>query len=195
MFPPPRPHFAQADRRAASPESKKCRPEQGFVQFFRSNGLAFPKSPARDRVPAWSGLAEEGLQPMPILERREIEFDAEAVLKAVSFPGPGLRAFGLPIEKPAGVRFSPATESIELLFADTTVESVQLKAEALGALLVSHCMNAGIPIPRVAVKAVRIDAAAVILTFTSRLREALPINRSGLKELRKPRAMSWRTPR
>jgi len=133
---------------------------------------------------------------MPILERRAIEFDAEAVLRAVLFPGPGLQAFGLPVQRPIGVRFHPANESIELLFDNAeTVEATQLRAEALGALLVSHCMNVGIPIPRSAVKAVRIDAAAVVLNFTSRLGEALPINRSARAGIRKPRAMSWRTPR
>jgi hypothetical protein len=44
-------------------------------------------------------------------------------------------------------------------------------SERLGALLMSYCIRARIPVARLADKDIRIEASAVILIFTTRLAE------------------------
>jgi hypothetical protein len=103
---------------------------------------------------------------MPLTDRREIEFDAESLLRVV---GESLRAahgLGLPALRPTDVRFCPRDGVVSFLYdASQWPQAVRMTAEALGALLVSYCIRAGIPMPRRAEKGIRIAASAVVLAF------------------------------
>jgi hypothetical protein len=68
-----------------------------------------------------------------------------------------------PSLRPSGVRFHPQQGEIEVLYG--TNPASRLTAERLGAMLISYCVRTRIPIPRQADKGMRIEAAAVILTF------------------------------
>jgi hypothetical protein len=102
-------------------------------------------------------------QPIAIIDRREIEFDAEALVVAIAVSTDATAASAHPTLRPSGVRLHPQQGEIEVLYA--TNPPTRLSAERVGALLISYCVRARIPIPRQADKGVRIEAGAVILTF------------------------------
>ena len=73
---------------------------------------------------------------------------------------------------PTGVRCNPADGCIEVVYGTLTSTRVfALRAEALGALLISYCNRAGMPMPRHADKGVRVEREHVVLVFTLRLDE------------------------
>ncbi len=103
---------------------------------------------------------------MAIVERRDIEFDAEGLLKAVAASAHVASRFGLPSTAAAGVAFRPEQSSVDLVFGTESGELVvPLAAEALGALLVFFCMAERVPLPRGASKAVQVKPSAVVLKF------------------------------
>jgi hypothetical protein len=103
---------------------------------------------------------------MAIIDRRELEFDGAALLDAVATSQKAAESFGLPGMVPRGVRFYPHEGEVAFLYGTPqTPRAVRLSAEATGALLVSYCIRAKIPMPRKAEKRVRINAHCVILTF------------------------------
>jgi hypothetical protein len=105
-----------------------------------------------------------------VIDRREIELDAEAVRQALEWSPRAAQAFGLPPLMPAGVRCKPAEGCIEVVYGTLTATRVfVLRAESLGALLISYCNRAGMPMPRYADKGVRLERERVVLVFTLRL--------------------------
>jgi hypothetical protein len=107
-----------------------------------------------------------------VTDRREIDFDTDAVRRAVELSPRAAQAFGLPPLLPTGVRCNPADGCIEVVYGTlTTTRVFALRAEALGALLVSYCNRAGMPMPRFADKGIRLEREHVVLVFTLRLDE------------------------
>jgi hypothetical protein len=107
-----------------------------------------------------------------VIDRREIDFDAAAVRQAVEWSPRAAQAFGLPPLLPTGVRCNPADGCIEVVYGTlTTTRVFALRAEALGALLVSYCNRAGMPMPRHADKGIRVEHEHVVVVFTLRLGE------------------------
>jgi hypothetical protein len=109
-----------------------------------------------------------------IIDRREIEFDREAVRQVLEWSPHAAQAFGLPPLTPDGVRCKPADGVIEVTFGKLTATRVfMLRAEALGAILIAYCNRAGMPMPRHADKAVRIEREHVVMVLTLRMPGAL----------------------
>ena len=107
---------------------------------------------------------------MAIIDRREIEFDREAVRQALEWSPHAAQAFGLPPLTPDGVRCKPADGVIEVTYGKLTATRVfMLRAEALGAILIAYCNRAGMPMPRHADKAVRIEREHVVMVLTLRM--------------------------
>ena len=110
---------------------------------------------------------------MEIIDRREIEFDLEAVRFALAWSPTAAHAFGLSPRAPDRVRCKPAESAIEVTYGKLTETRVfTLRAEALGAILIAYCNRAGLPIPRGADKAVRIEREHVVVVFTLRITRA-----------------------
>jgi hypothetical protein len=80
---------------------------------------------------------------MAFTDRRELEFDAEALLLAVSVSSRAAQAFGLPAQLPTGVRLYPHEGQVDFLYG--AGQAVRMAAEPLGAVLVSYCIRARIP--------------------------------------------------
>ena len=107
---------------------------------------------------------------MAIIDRREIEFDLQAVKLVLEWSPRAAQAFGLPPLLPTAVRCNPVDSSVEVVYGVLSAARVfALRAEALGAILISYCNRAGMPIPRGADKAVRIEREHVVVVFTYRI--------------------------
>jgi hypothetical protein len=107
-----------------------------------------------------------------IIDRREIEFDLEAVRRALELSPQACQAFALPASIPSGVRCNPAEGTLEVSYGRLTATRIFfLRAEALGAILISYCNRVGMPVPRLAEKGVRIDREQVVLVLTLRIDE------------------------
>ena len=103
---------------------------------------------------------------MMMVDRRELEFSATGIVKIICFSLKAAQGFGLPGLPPSGVRFHPINGRIEVMYGSSqSVQAVSLGAEALGALLVSYCIRAHIPMPRTADKGIRVEKSSVILAF------------------------------
>ncbi len=135
---------------------------------------------------------------MAIIERRDIEFDAAGLLRAVTCSAHAAAKFGLPSMTAGGVVFRPEHGCVDLVFGTgSAARIVPLQAEVLGALLVFFCMGERVPLPRGAEKAVRVEAAAVVLKFKSEIGPAPGV--SGVPKASRPvakpvQSMSWVTP-
>ncbi len=111
---------------------------------------------------------------MAITDRREIEFDTDAVRSILEASPYAAQAFGLPPLTPEAVRCRPELGHVEVVYGTLTKLRVfALRAEPLGAILVSYCNRAGMPMPRLADKAIRVERNHVVLVLTLRL-EAVP---------------------
>ncbi len=107
---------------------------------------------------------------MAITDRREMEFDLQAVKLALAWSPQSAQAFGLPPLTPQGVRCNPTEGTVAVTYGELTSTRVfMLRAEALGAILISYCNRAGMPIPRTAEKGVRIDRERVVVVFSLRI--------------------------
>src|SRR3984957_4069332 len=107
-----------------------------------------------------------------IVDRHEIELDSAAVRRALELSPRAAQAFGLPALVPAGVRCKSRDVCTEVVYGSRTATRVfGLRAEALGALLISYCNRAGMPLPRHADKGVRVEREHVVLVCTLRLDE------------------------
>jgi hypothetical protein len=85
---------------------------------------------------------------MAVTDRREIEFDAEALLFIIATSLRSAQSFGLPALCPTGARFYPRDGCIDVLYgAGQAQRAVRLAAEPVGALLVSYCIRARLPMP------------------------------------------------
>lgn len=103
---------------------------------------------------------------MPIMDRREIEFDLDSLVSVIAASTRAAQGFGLPAMPPTAVRCRPRDGQVDVLYGDAKApRSVNLDAESLGALLVAYCIRARIPMPRHCDKGVRVEAESVILAF------------------------------
>ena len=101
-----------------------------------------------------------------LTDRRRIEFDADALVAAITSSPRAAESLGLPRAAPYGARFYPEECEVEFLYGTMqTPRAFRLKAAVVGAFLVSYCVRARLPLPRDADKRVRIEANAVILTL------------------------------
>ena len=107
---------------------------------------------------------------MAITERRELAFEPQTVRLVLEWSPHSAQAFGLPPLTPQGVRCNPAEGTVEVTYGELTSTRVfVLRAEALGAILISYCSRAGMPIPRHADKAVRVDREQVVVVLTQHM--------------------------
>ena len=107
---------------------------------------------------------------MAIIDRREIEFDTQALRLVLEWSPRSAQAFGLPPLLPQSVRCKPVDGTVEVTYGELTSTRVfELRAEALGAILISYCNRAGMPMPRTADKGVRIEREHVVVVFTLRM--------------------------
>ena len=105
---------------------------------------------------------------MAIIDRREIEFDAEGVLQVLGSAALRADALGLPSLRPTQLVFMPEKSCAKLVYGSGLgARFIELPAEALGSLLVSHCVRTRIPMPRRAGKSIRVERNCVILAFRS----------------------------
>jgi hypothetical protein len=130
-----------------------------------------------------------------IVDRREMEFDPQTVRLVLEWSPRAALAFGLPPLKPESVRCKPTEGVIEVSYGDLSSTRVfVLRAEALGAMLIAYCNRCGIPVPRSADKAVRIERERVVMVFTLRITNARPPTMAEAPLSRLPeavRAWSW----
>ena len=105
---------------------------------------------------------------MKMVDRREVEFDAQAVVRAISASTKAAQGFGLPGMAPVDVRFQPQIGSADVVYRTSSgSQAVSISAEALGAILISYCIRVRIPMPRKSSKGIRIESGSVILAFTT----------------------------
>jgi hypothetical protein len=101
---------------------------------------------------------------LPIHDRRELSFDAAAIVAIVAC-SPGMaRAIGMPQGRPDGARFDPRSGEAIVVYG-AGAKSVRCQPEPLGALLIGYCLRTGIRVPRRLERSVRITADAAVLVF------------------------------
>ena len=111
---------------------------------------------------------------MAITDRREIEFDLQTVRLVLEWSPRAAQAFGLPPFTPTAVHGNPADGVVEVTYGElTSIRVFMLRAEALGAILISYCNRVGMPMPRYADKGVRIERDHVVVLL-SRRQDAAP---------------------
>jgi hypothetical protein len=113
---------------------------------------------------------------MKITDRRELEFSAESVVRAIAESSKAAQTFGLPGQAPQNVQFHPREGKVDVVYrTDSAPEAVPITAEALGALLISYCIRASIPMPRKSDKGIRVEANSIILAFKTTYDGALTL--------------------
>ena len=105
------------------------------------------------------------MEPISIIDRREIEFDGKALISPIAGSLQRARTIGLPALRPMRIGFSPQTREIRVEY--DTHAAVWVASDRLGALLVAYCVRARIPISRQAEKDIRIATSSVFLTFAT----------------------------
>jgi hypothetical protein len=120
-------------------------------------------APQAARTQSHARTAREGR--ISIIDRRELEFDARALISIIARSARWANSVGLPSARPVRVEFDPAGSRIVLGYDGAGTDIIT--AERLGALLVSYCVRARVPLPRLAEKSVRIEANSVVVGFTT----------------------------
>ena len=111
-----------------------------------------------------------------LTDTRRIEFDADALVAAIASSPRAADSLGLPRPAPYGACFHPEQREVEFLYGTVRASrAVRLKAEVIGAFLVSYCLRERMPMPRNADRGVCIEANSVVLTLRTQL----------------PRVMTW----
>lgn len=100
-----------------------------------------------------------------ITDRREIEFDAQALISIIAELLPRAHSIGLPSQRPTSVDFEP--EGQRIICHYDTLDAAALTADRLGALLVSYCIRSKISLPRLPQKTVRIMVGAAVIQFST----------------------------
>jgi hypothetical protein len=101
-----------------------------------------------------------------ITERREVDFEAEALMAVVAGSPRAAAAFGLARGQPQAVIFEPQNQSVRFVFpGGGHAHSVSLDSARLGALLVGFCLRMRMPLPRKAEKSIRVEPGMVVLSF------------------------------
>jgi hypothetical protein len=108
-----------------------------------------------------------------ILDKREIEFDSDALVYCLSMSPRAAQGFGLPAMAPSEVRFNPKDGMVDVVYGKKEgLGAVRISVEALGAVMISYCIRAKIPMPRVADKSIRMESHSIILAFKTRFTKA-----------------------
>ena len=76
-----------------------------------------------------------------------------------------VQAIGLPAQRPVGIDFDPGSDRIICRYEGHA--PAPLSADRLGALLVSYCIRARIPLPHLPDKAIRIGAGSVVVAVVT----------------------------
>ena len=92
------------------------------------------------------------------------------LLSAIAASLNSVASIGLPPQRPVGLRFSAQEGLVE--FHYDKQQSIPVTAERLGAFLVSYCVRARIPLPRLSDKGVTIGAHSIRLNITTVYAEA-----------------------
>ncbi len=109
-----------------------------------------------------------------IIERREIQFEAEALIAMLAGSPRAAAAFGLARGQPQAVIFQPQLEAVRFVFpGGGQTSSVSLESARLGAMLVSFCLRLRIPLPRRAEKTIRVEPDKVILAFRTAVKTSM----------------------
>jgi hypothetical protein len=110
---------------------------------------------------------------MKIIDRREIEFDANSVVRAIAVSAQATKNFAPPGLTAFGVRFHQREGNIDILYGTTQAPRiVSITAESLGALLVSYCIRLHIPTPKKSDKGIRVENDAIFLAFRTKYDDA-----------------------
>jgi len=163
----------------------------GF-QIRDTSEVAASSSQKLKKVIAVSNNLVEG-DIMLVVDRREIEFDTDALTYYFSIVPDEALTLGLPAMPPTELRFDPKEGAIEVIYGEAEqARSFHIPQEALGAALVNYCIRTRIPLPRVADKIVRVTANCVVLTFKTWFDEP-PVFEAREAELRAAATTkSWR---
>ncbi len=101
---------------------------------------------------------------MPVTDKREIMFNADALVYCLGVSPRAAEGFGLPAMPPTTVRFLPDQNMVDVIYGNKdAMGEARIAANSLGALLISYCIRSKIPIPRVAEKRVRVEADGIVL--------------------------------
>ena len=80
---------------------------------------------------------------------------------------------GLPPLRPIDLRFYPGAGVVEVRYdPGDKQEAIRMPATTFGAFLVSYCVRARIPLPRLADKVIRINASSITLCCKTIFAEA-----------------------
>ncbi len=110
---------------------------------------------------------------MLVVDRREIEFDGDALTYYLSILPREAEKLGLPAMPPSQIIFDPKEGAVEAVYGKgETARTVLIPPETLSAMLVSYCIRTKIPLPRVANKIIRVQADSVVLSFKTWFDEA-----------------------
>jgi hypothetical protein len=108
-----------------------------------------------------------------VVDKREIWFDSAALVYCLRVSPRAAEGFGLPSISPNEVRFFPKEKAIDVVYGKVgAMGAARSAAESLGALLVSYCIRAKIPMPRIADKSIRVEAEGIVLEFITRFDKA-----------------------
>jgi hypothetical protein len=106
-----------------------------------------------------------------IIDRREIQFEAEALLVVIAGSPRAAASLGLPPGLPQAVVFDPGAEAVRLVWSQGKQKQAEvLDAVRLGALLVGFCLRMRVPLPRRATKSIRVESGLVALEFVTRIK-------------------------
>jgi len=110
-----------------------------------------------------------------IIDRREIRFSARALKRVIDWSLDSKSAHGLPPIIPERVELLPQDHRVDLIYdLEPPAWSFPLRMEALGKLLIAYCLQARIPVPRVARKEIRIGQRYAALVFVVDYSQAPP---------------------
>ena len=110
---------------------------------------------------------------MLVVDRREIEFDAEALNYYLSVSHSEAATLGLPASAAAEIHFDAKDGNVEFCYLRPGgAETFHIAAEQLGELLITYCLRTRIPLPRVADKIIRVEPNRIVLTFKTWFNEA-----------------------
>jgi hypothetical protein len=111
-----------------------------------------------------------------LTDRRRIEFDADALVAAVVASPRAAEKLGLPRLPPYGACFHPEASAVEFLYNTAQApRPFRVTANAVGALLVSYCVRARLPVPRNVKKSVHVEANAVVVSFQTLISRFLAV--------------------
>jgi hypothetical protein len=103
---------------------------------------------------------------VPISERRELRFSPLALMQVIAARPDAATSHGLPAGAPIGITLLPQDRRVDVAYGQAAAaRQFPLAIDALGMLLIAHCIRARIPLPRVARKEVHIGTECAALVF------------------------------